>query len=64
MKYQLNIMPPIIASDDIEIGANVTVGKDSSIGNKAIIGTNSIVKSDVPPFSLGMGVPARITRTR
>ncbi len=45
-------------------GANIGLGVDirqrAAIGPYAMVGMNSTVTSDVPPFSLAMGSPARI----
>ena len=34
------------------------------IGNGAIIGTNATVASDIPPFSIAVGNPAKVIRRR
>jgi serine O-acetyltransferase len=54
-------IPTIESRADIGSGAcilgNVRVGHDS------VIGANSVVLSDVPPFSVAVGAPARIVKT-
>ena len=50
------------------IGQGSYIMKGVTIGEGAIIGANSVVVSDIPPFSVAFGNPARIivkdTRTR
>jgi UDP-2-acetamido-3-amino-2,3-dideoxy-glucuronate N-acetyltransferase len=43
------------------LGANCTVLPGLRIGRHAMIGAGSVVTSDVPPFAIVMGNPARIT---
>ena len=52
----------------IHIGPNVWIGFDScvlpgvTIGRGAVVGARSVVTSDVPPYSVVAGNPARIIR--
>lgn len=50
--------------DDVWIGARVTIMRGVTIGRGAIIATGSIVTSDVQPYSIMAGVPARPIRQR
>lgn len=54
----------VVIDDDVWIGANVTVGKGVTIGTGAIVGANSFVNSDVPPYSIAAGVPAKFISKR
>ena len=45
---------------DVWVGTNVVVLTGVSIGHGAIIGANSFVNSDVPPYAICVGTPARI----
>jgi len=55
-------------SDSIKIGtnvffaANVTVLGNVDIGSGSVIGAGAMVRSDVPPFSLVVGNPARVIK--
>ena len=49
---------------DVWIGASVNILQGVSIGDGAIIGTNSLVTKDIPPYSIAVGIPARIIRKR
>lgn len=42
------------------IGHNVFVLKGVTVGEGAIIGVNSVVISDIPPYSVAIGNPARV----
>jgi acetyltransferase-like isoleucine patch superfamily enzyme len=42
------------------IGQNSFILKGVTIGEGAIIGVNSVVVTDIPPYSVAMGVPARV----
>ncbi len=42
------------------IGANATIVCGTTIGEYAMVGAGSVVTSDIPPFTLVVGNPARI----
>jgi acetyltransferase-like isoleucine patch superfamily enzyme len=44
------------------IGERVAVLKGSRIGACCIIGANSVVKGEIPPYSIAVGAPARVVR--
>jgi acetyltransferase-like isoleucine patch superfamily enzyme len=52
----------IIIDDDVWIGFNSVILKGVRIGKGAIIGANTIVTSDIPPFAVVVGNPARIIK--
>lgn len=47
-----------------DIGTNATILPGISIGKGAIVGAGAVVTTDVPPFSIVAGVPARFVRWR
>jgi acetyltransferase-like isoleucine patch superfamily enzyme len=49
---------------DVWLGAGVTVLGGVTIGDGCIVGAGAVVSSDLPPFSVALGVPARIVRQR
>ena len=51
---------PIEIGDNCFIGTNAFISKGVKIGDCCIIGAGAVVTSDVPAFSISMGVPARI----
>ena len=64
IREQGHIYGNIIIEDDCWIGSHVTVTKNVKIGKGSVIGANSVVTKDIPPFSVAMGVPARVVRSR
>ncbi len=53
-----------IVGNDVWIGQNAVILPGVHIGDGAIIGANSVVGSDVPPYTIVVGNPARETRKR
>lgn len=54
---------PVEIGDGAWLGQNVVVGPGVRIGAGAVVAANAVVRSDVPPFSLAAGAPARVVRT-
>jgi acetyltransferase-like isoleucine patch superfamily enzyme len=54
---------PTRIGDNVWCGAGVVVTSGVTIGERAVIGANSVVTSDIPPFSVAAGAPARVVRT-
>lgn len=50
--------------DDVWLGTRAIVLPGVTIGNGAIIGAGAVVTRSVPPFSIAVGVPARVVGTR
>jgi len=53
---------PIEIRDYAWIGFDVVILKGVTIGEGAIIGARSLVTSDVPPWSIAAGCPARVIK--
>jgi acetyltransferase-like isoleucine patch superfamily enzyme len=49
---------------DCWIGAKATVLRGSTIGRGSVIGALSVVKGDIPPYSVAVGNPARVVKRR
>jgi acetyltransferase-like isoleucine patch superfamily enzyme len=45
------------------IGANCTILGGVTIGDQTVIGAGAVVTKDIPPYSVAVGVPARVVRT-
>ncbi|GFE60325.1 DapH/DapD/GlmU-related protein [Geobacter sp. AOG2] len=68
-----NIEEPIV-NQGIEAGGKVVIGDNSwlgegcvilpgvSIGKGAVIGSNAVVTKSIPPFSVAVGIPAKVIR--
>lgn len=53
-----------VVGNDVWIGQNATILPGVHIGDGAIIGANSVVGSDVAPYTIVVGDPARVIRKR
>ncbi|HZZ95725.1 MAG TPA: acyltransferase [Jatrophihabitantaceae bacterium] len=49
---------------DVWLGTKVTVCRGVVIGEGTVVGANAVVTKDLPPFSVAVGVPARVIRDR
>lgn len=61
---ELPLKGDTVIGNDVWIGQNVTIMPGVHIGDGAIIGTNATVASDIPPFSIAVGNPAKVIRRR
>lgn len=50
--------------NDVWLGANVFIKRGVTIGDGAIVGAGSVVTKDVEPYSIVVGVPAKVLRQR
>lgn len=64
INQQANKTAPIIIGNDVWLGSNVTVLKGVRIGDGAVVGANALVNSDVEPYTIVGGVPARVIGKR
>ena len=53
-----------VVSNDVWIGSEAVLMPGVSIGNGAIIGAYAVVGSDIPPYAIAVGNPARVVRQR
>ncbi len=56
---QKNILGKIFIGNDVWIASNVTVLMNVTIGEGAVVAANSVVNSDIPPYEIWGGTPAR-----
>jgi hypothetical protein len=54
----------IFIGHDTWIGHNAIIMPEVTIGNGAVVGSGAIVTKDVPPYSIVVGVPARVIGKR
>lgn len=50
--------------DRVDIGCGVCILGDVHVGHDSAIGANSVVLQDVPPYSIVVGIPGRVVKTR
>jgi len=53
---------PVRIERDSWIGANVFILPNVTIGQHSVVGANSVVNHDIPPYSVAVGVPARVIK--
>ena len=54
----------ITIEDDVWIGAGVKVLDGVTIGTESVIGAGAVVTKDILPFSVAVGVPAKVIKNR
>lgn len=54
----------IIIEDDVWVGANATFLDGACVGRGSVIGAGSVVRGQIPPYSIAVGVPAKVIRSR
>ncbi|MGB3641388.1 MAG: acyltransferase [Rivularia sp. (in: cyanobacteria)] len=54
----------ITIGDDCWLGHAVTVIDGITIGKGSVIGAGSVVTKDIPPYSIAVGTPARVIKSR
>ena len=55
---------PVVIENDVWIGTGTTILQGVRIGHGSIIGAGAVVTRSIPPFSIALGVPARVTGSR
>lgn len=50
--------------DDVWIGSHSTLLDGVTIGKGAVIGAGAVVTKDIPPYSIAVGVPAKVIKKR
>jgi galactoside O-acetyltransferase len=54
----------IVIEDDVWLGAGAVVLDGVTIGRGSVIGAGAVVASDIPPYSLAVGAPAKPVKNR
>ena len=54
----------VVLGNDVWVGYGAVILSGVSVGDGAIVGAGSVVASDIPPFSVAAGNPARVLRQR
>lgn len=67
----MNILPtkrrlcskgPVLIGKNVWVGDKCTILPGVTIGDGAVIGANSVVSTDIPPYSVVAGVPAKVVK--
>lgn len=64
IKHQGVTRKGIVIEDDCWLGHGVTVLDGVTIGRGSVIGAGAVVNKDIPPFSVAVGTPARVIKSR
>ncbi len=54
----------IVIEDNCWLGCGVKVLDGVTIGEGSVIGAGAVVTKDIPPYSVAVGVPAKVVRSR
>lgn len=57
-------LAPVVIEDHCDLGVGAIVLPGVRIGRGTQIGAGAVVAQDVPPYSVAVGVPAKVTRER
>jgi acetyltransferase-like isoleucine patch superfamily enzyme len=49
---------------EVWLGTKVTVARGVVVGQGSVVGANAVVTHDLPPYSVSVGVPARVIKDR
>ena len=55
---------PVHVGADVWLGAHAVVTAGSTIGKGSVIGANAVVRGEIPPEAVAVGIPARVIRQR
>jgi acetyltransferase-like isoleucine patch superfamily enzyme len=58
------IFKPVIIEDDVDIGIGAIILPGVTIGKGTQIGAGAVVNKTIKPYSVAVGVPAKIIKTR
>jgi len=53
---------PVKIEDNVWIGEYVTILPGVTVGKGSIIGTSSVVTRDIPPYTIAVGIPAKVIK--
>ncbi len=58
------VIKPVVVRRHADIGTGAILLPGVTVGAGAIVGAGAVVTHDVPPYTIGAGVPARVLRRR
>ena len=63
-EQELTSKGDVVIEDDVWLGMGVKVMDGVRIGQGAVIGAGAVVTEDIPPYSIAVGIPARVVGKR
>jgi acetyltransferase-like isoleucine patch superfamily enzyme len=54
------VCAPVRIGRGVWVGHNCSIVKGARIGDFSVIGANSVVRGEIPPYSVAVGAPARV----
>jgi acetyltransferase-like isoleucine patch superfamily enzyme len=64
IKDQGIVKSPVRVGRDVWIGEKASILRGVDVGDGSVIASHCLVNRDIPPFSVAVGVPARVIRSR
>ncbi|MFB9844069.1 acyltransferase [Mucilaginibacter ginsenosidivorans] len=64
IRSEPDILLPVTIGHDVWIGAGCKILGGVTIGDGCVVGAGSVVSRDLPPYSISVGVPAKVIRYR
>ena len=59
---RINTPKPVVIGKDVWIAPDTKIMKGAMIGDGCIIGSNTMVSKEIPPYTLAVGMPAKVVR--
>ena len=59
-RHSEDIEKDVVVEEDVWLGANVTLLSGVTIGRGATVGAGAVVRSNIPPYSIVTGNPAKV----
>src|SRR5438067_283863 len=56
------VMSPVRLEPDCWIGEKASILRGSRVGRGSVVGAQTLVKGDIPPYSVAVGAPARVVK--
>lgn len=64
IKDQGIVKSPVRIGGDVWIGEKASVLRGVDIGHGSVVASHCLVNADIPPFSIAVGVPVRVVKSR
>lgn len=64
IKKQGLVKTPVRIGEDVWVGEKASILRGAEIGAGSVIGSQALVRGHIPPFSIAVGSPARVIRSR